>query len=122
MEYRKATIGRFMMNEERLRSLEDSMLLIRKDIEAVNKNLTDLNASLAIVSKIKTEYTALKIKTDSLAERLNILSENLNWLQNAIADINVNNEFVTKVRGMLWKIATAAILLLLGAGSYIIKG
>lgn len=110
------------MNEERLRSLEDSMLLIRKDIEAVNRNLTDLNASLAIVSNIKTDYTALKIKTDSLAERLNFINENLNWIQNAITDINVNNEFVTKVRGMLWKIATAAILLLLGAGSYIIGG
>jgi hypothetical protein len=110
------------MDEQRLRKLEDSILLIGKEMEAINKNLIELNSSLAVVGQMRSDYGVLQMQTDNLHERYAVLEHNYNGLQEKINGLIINDEFVTKVRGLLWKIGAATILAILGAGGYIVGG
>jgi prefoldin subunit 5 len=110
------------MEEQRLRKIEDSILLIGKEIEAINKTLIELNSYLATVGQIRTDYSVLQMQTDELHERYAVLAHNYEGLQKKVTELSVNSDFVTKVRGLLWKIGAATILAILGAGGYIVGG
>lgn len=110
------------MDEQRLRMLEDSILLIQKDVEAVNKNLIELNSTLAAVGQIRTDYSIVKMQTEELHEKIAVLMHNYEGLQRKVTELSINSEFVTKLRGLLWKIGTGAVLAILGTGGYFLGG